>query len=66
MSEYRDEFASSSSDSPTISNNIKFASEKLTLERACRLIDRGIYEMWQNAPRSLAPDDADNAAKMNW
>lgn len=57
MSEYESHSAAASDEELSVSNLIKTASNKLSLEKACRYIDRGIREMWPSAAMCLDDED---------
>ena len=58
MSEVENHAAASEDGSLNISKLISSASHKISWERACRFIDRGIREMWPSGTGVLDDEDS--------
>jgi hypothetical protein len=58
MSEIENHAAASEDGSLNISKLISSASHRISLERACRFIDRGIREMWPSEAGVLDDEDS--------
>jgi hypothetical protein len=57
MSEYQSDSTEAGDEPAGIFDLIQCASNKLSLEKACRYVDRGIREMWPSATICLDDED---------